>query len=319
MVATLCCSGLQVCTVVSGSVGAVFPRLSAQDVWQLNSCLSFPVRIFEIASMTTAPASQETALTEGFTSAELDQFQRQGFIVLRELADVESLTRMRHVTREHLAREVAPIEFEADLNYPGAPETFDAPGGRTVRRLKQAHARDIVFTDWVCGTPLMRRLNQILGPQVAMPFAHHNCVMTKTPEHSSDTGWHQDIRYWSYQRPELVSVWLALGPEHSENGGLWVIPGSHSVSLEPARFDAELFLREDLPENRDLIDSAVPVELNTGDVLFFHARTLHSASRNHTSDMKCSVVFTFRPLDNPPLPGSRSASAGELLLPCADP
>ncbi len=265
--------------------------------------------------MNKASSLLDTPATDRFPPVQIDEFEEQGFIVLRDFADADTLSRMRSVTREHLEHEIPPLELEADLHYPGAPPTLESRGGCTVRRLQQAHARDIVFTDWICRPTLLRRLQQLMGPQLAMPLTHHNCVMTKQPEHSSDTGWHQDIRYWSFERPELISLWLALGPEYPENGGLWVIPGSHNMSLDRSRFDEKVFLCEDLAENHELISTAVPVELNAGDVLFFHARTLHSASRNHTTETKCSAVFTFRPIDNPPLPGSRSASAAELLLP----
>ena len=127
-----------------------------------------------------------------------------------------------------------------------------------------------------------------------MPLAHHNCIMTKEPRHSSDTGWHQDIRYWSFERPELVSVWLALTSETTKNGCLRLIPGSHRLNLDRERFDQDLFLRPELPENQALIEKAVWAELEPGDVLFFHARTFHAASRNHTDRAKFSVVFTFR-------------------------
>ena len=132
-----------------------------------------------------------------------------------------------------------------------------------------------------------------------MPLAHHNCVMTKQPHHSSDTRWHRDIRYWNFTSPKLVSVWLALGKEYPENGGLFVIPGSHRLKLQPSQLDESLFFREDVAENQPLLDSAVPVELAAGDVLFFHACTLHTASRNNTDQSKFSAVFTFRPADNP--------------------
>jgi phytanoyl-CoA hydroxylase len=183
--------------------------------------------------------------------------------------------------------------------------------------LKQALARDPCFLEWVSSPGLARRLGQLLGPRIIMPLAHHNCVMTKQPHYSSDTGWHQDIRYWSYERSELVSVWLALTPETLDNGCLRVIPGTHLTVLERLRFDEDLFLRGDLPENQELIARAVPVELEPGDVLFFHARTFHAASRNHSQATKYSVVFTFRPADNPPRRGSRSAAMPELLFPDA--
>ncbi|MBI1312251.1 phytanoyl-CoA dioxygenase family protein [bacterium] len=253
--------------------------------------------------------------SRGFSQEEVRQFEEHGFVIVRGLGSDEFCTRMTQVTREHLDREISPVEFEAEVNYPGAPATLDSPGGRTIRRLKQTHSRDIVFTEWIRSPELLTRLSQLLGPDVVMPLAHHNCVMTKQPQHSSETGWHQDIRYWSFQRPELVSVWLALGSEYPKNGGLWVVPGSHRMAFDRTQFDDAMFFKQDEPRNQPILDTAVPVELNRGDVLFFHCRTLHAASRNENAETKYSVVFTFRSADNPPLPGSRSARSGELLLP----
>jgi phytanoyl-CoA hydroxylase len=180
--------------------------------------------------------------------------------------------------------------------------------------LKNAFARDPVFFNWISLPAVRQRLQQLLGPQVVLPLAHHNCIMTKQPRFSSDTGWHQDIRYWSFTRPDLVNVWLALGPEQRENGCLRVIPGSHRLALDRSRFDEQVFFRSDIAENASLIEQAIDVELDAGDVLFFHAKTLHAATRNFSQQPKFSVVFTFRPLDNPPRTGSRSASMPELLL-----
>lgn len=263
-------------------------------------------------STTSLPIPKEADV---FSADEIARFERDGFLVARGLAAGDWASRMLQVTREHLERELPPVELETDVHYPGSPESIDQPGGRTIRRLKQAHSRDIVFTEWICHLPLVRRLTQLLGPGVVMPLAHHNCVMTKQPHHSSDTRWHRDVRYWNFTRPELVNVWLALGDEYPDNGGLFIIPGSHRIELQPAQLDDDLFFREDVPFNQPFLDSAIPVELSAGDVLFFHARTLHSASRNNTHHAKYSAVFTFRPADNPPIPESRSAAAGEVVLP----
>jgi phytanoyl-CoA hydroxylase len=256
---------------------------------------------------------RSTSLPE-FTPEELQQFHQNGFAIVRDVADEPLRRRMADVTQEGLHRHIEPIEYEADLRYPGAPESHEALGGRTVRRLKQAHSRDHVFTEWVQHPAIVSRLRQILGPDLVCPLAHHNCIMTKEPRYSSDTGWHQDIRYWSFMKPELVSVWLALGPEREENGCLQLVPGSHRRQFPPHAFDGDLFFREDLAENQEILAERVLAELNPGDVLIFHCRTLHSATRNHTQETKYSVVMTYRSLDNPPLPGTRSAASPELLL-----
>jgi phytanoyl-CoA hydroxylase len=267
----------------------------------------------------TLESSTEVTLppVSGFTPRERQQFESDGFVIARGLADAARCRRMLDATLAGVAARTPPVEYEADLHYPGAPESRDVPGGDTIRRLKEAHGRDPAFTQWVCLPALVTRLQQLLGPRVVMPLAHHNCIMTKQPRFSSETGWHQDIRYWSFERPELVSVWLALGHETPENGCLSLIPGTHRLEFARDRFDDALFLRPDLPENAVLIGRKVRAELAPGDVLFFHCRTFHSAGRNATGQTKYSAVFTFRPQQNPPLPGTRSASSAELLLPSA--
>ncbi|WP_437204398.1 phytanoyl-CoA dioxygenase family protein [Planctomicrobium sp. SH664] len=250
-----------------------------------------------------------------FTSEELQNFHQQGYAIVRGLSPETLRQRMLEVTKAGVQQVIEPVEYEADLKYPGAPASALGEGGRTIRRLKQALSRDISFVNWVQHPGVVGRLKQLLGPNVVCPLAHHNCIMTKEPRFSSDTGWHQDIRYWSYTRPELISVWLALGPERAENGCLQLIPGSHRAQYSKQAFDEAVFFRDDLPENQQVLSQRILAELNPGDVLFFHCRTLHAATRNRTQDTKFSVVFTFRGLDNPPLPGSRSASAPELLIP----
>lgn len=252
---------------------------------------------------------------DSFTSDEIQLFQRDGYLIVRGLAPPDLLNRMREVTQEGLTRIIPPVEFEADLQYPGAPTSIDSEGGRTVRRLKQALTRDYAFLQWMTYPGVVNRLKQLLGPQVVCPLAHHNCIMTKEPRFSSDTGWHQDIRYWSFTRPELVNVWLALGPERPENGCLKLIPGTHRMKFDPDQFDELLFLREDHPKTQPLLPTVVHAPLEPGDVLFFHCLTFHAATRNFSTEAKLSAVFTFRPGDNPPVPNSRSSESAELLLP----
>lgn len=249
-----------------------------------------------------------------FPAGDLANFERNGFAILRKAASEDTITRMRAVVRDHLDRAIEPIEFEADVAYPGAPASRVAPGGRTVRRLKQAHARDVVFTEWMTTRAILAPLQRLLGPRLVAPLAHHNCVMTKQPSFSSETGWHQDIRYWSFQRPELVNVWLALGAEHRGNGCLQVIPGSHVEKFDREQFDDALFFRKDLDRNQPLLNQRRFVELEPGDVLFFHCLTLHAATENRSTEPKWSVVFTVRGADNLPIPGTRSTASPELIL-----
>lgn len=261
------------------------------------------------AAMKTVPPA-----ATAFTADELSAFERDGFLVSRGLAEEPLRGRMLAAIHDGIERHVEPIEYEADLKYPGAPTHRGAQGGKTPRRLLQAHARGAVFTEWIAHPGVINRLRGLLGSPLYCPLAHHNCVMTKSPRFSSETGWHQDIRYWSFTERHLITVWLALGDEHPENGCLHVIPGTHRQQFAPEQFDSDLFFRPDPADNAALIAQAMPVELSAGDVLFFHCRTLHAASANHTDQTKFSVVFTYRGEGNRPTPGSRSASLPEMLI-----
>jgi phytanoyl-CoA hydroxylase len=136
--------------------------------------------------------------------------------------------------------------------------------------------------------------------------------MTKHAHYSSVTGWHRDARYWAFERDDLVSVWLALGTENVENGGLWFVPQSHQLNLPAECFDEAKFFRTDLPGNAALIRTAVSPELRAGDVVFFHCNTLHFAEQNISDAVKFSLVFTYHGMSNAPLPGTRSASLPEV-------
>jgi len=254
-----------------------------------------------------------------FSAGEVEQFERDGFVIVRGLCGEETRRRLLEAALGDLRDEKPPVEYEAELHYPGAPQSLADLGGRTIRRLKQAYQRHPAFAAWATCPDVVERLRQLLGPEIVMPLAHHNCVMTKHPRFSSETGWHQDIRYWSYQQSQLVTAWLSLSPEKAENGCLQLIPGSHRAELDRSRFDAEMFFRDDLPDNQPLIAGRVLAEMEPGDVLFFHCRTLHAAGRNTTQATKYSVVFTYRAAGNLPIAGSRSAAHAEVVIPPAGP
>ncbi len=249
-----------------------------------------------------------------FTASQLERFRRDGYVIVRGLAPPTLTQALLAAARADLDLQVAPLEYEADLHYPGAPSSKEAPGGATVRRLLRAYSRGDAFRLWSTGPAVATRLHQLLGPRVMLAQAHHNCVMTKQPRFSSDTLWHQDIRYWAFERPDLVSVWLALGSERPENGCLRLLPGTHRMAFASERLDAQRFLRLDHPENQALLATEVVAELKPGDVLFFHALTFHAATRNCTDETKFSLVFTYRAADNLPLADSRSASLPDIAL-----
>ncbi len=247
------------------------------------------------------------------TEIEKATFAQQGYLVLKSFASAEELTILQNEADRWLANPIAPYELEMETGYPGAPVSKEAVGANTTRRILQAFDRSDAINAW-CKSPKLTSCVQALlgGEKVFLTRAHHNCLMTKAARFSSDTGWHQDIRYWSFNNGELISSWLALGKENATNGGLRVIPGSHRIQYLKHMFDERVFFKADLDENKHVLDRAVNVELEAGDVLLFHAKLLHCASRNTTTETKLSFVFTYHNEDTVPEKGTRSSKSEEV-------
>ena len=249
------------------------------------------------------------------TQEECTRFDADGLLVLRGWTPPEVVAAARAAAIGQLADRRAPIELEVDVGYPGAPATRATPGSETVRRLLRAYERDDSFRALSTAAPIAAALHTLIGADVLLVLSHHNCVMTKMPSFSSLTNWHQDIRYWSYQRPELISAWFALGAETEDNGCLSFVPGSHRMNFARERLDDNLFLRMDRDDNRALLATAVTPSLDAGDLVLFHCRLFHAAERNRTTETKFSPVFTYRAVDNPPLAGTKSALVEDVALP----
>ncbi len=242
------------------------------------------------------------------TPEEVSRFHTNGFVVVKGLVADATRSKLQLIAESHLRQNLAPIEYEVDVQYPGSPTDSDAIGVSTARRLLQACSRHLAFRNWAADANVKICLQQLFDlKNIRLSQCHHNCIMTKQPGFSSATLWHQDIRYWAFDDENLINVWLALGDEDKKNGCLRVIPGSHRMALDPGRFDAAMFLRADLADNKALIKGSEKVELKAGDLLFFHSKLFHAAGRNLTDKIKYSVVFTYHDVNNYPIATTRSA------------
>ena len=161
-------------------------------------------------------------------------FDDQGFVVVPGLLPEALREQLLGIAAEHLAMKLAPVEYEVDVHYPGSPLDDTSEGAETARRLLQTYSEHSAFREWGTADQIKAILSELFGHgEVLLSQCHHNCVMTKQPGFSSVTRWHQDIRYWHFDRQDLISVWSALGDESKEMaacgccqeaiGGPWIL------------------------------------------------------------------------------------------------
>lgn len=246
---------------------------------------------------------------------QLKQFVRDGYVVLPALLDEEKLTGLRQVTNEHLQQRVEPFELETEVQYPGAPASTEAEGGRTIRRLLKAYQRHEIYKEVAENRTVVNSIRQLLSSEeLYLNPNHHNCMMTKQPDYSSETHWHRDTRYWQFNNKYLINAWFALGDEKTENGGMWILPGSHRWDVSSESLDDAQFFRTDLESNQARLSLAEPVHLNAGDCLLFSAHCFHAAGANHTQQRKFSLVYTYHGEKTQGIDGTRSSRFEPIAL-----
>jgi ectoine hydroxylase-related dioxygenase (phytanoyl-CoA dioxygenase family) len=126
----------------------------------------------------------------------------------------------------------------------------------------------------------------------------HSKIMQKEPHTGGAWEWHQDYGYWyknGFLYPEaMISIMVALTEATIENGCLQVLKGTHKMQ----RFEHN-FIGEQQGADLDFVQEAekrselVYVELEPGDVLFFHSNILHRSDANRSEKPRWSVISAY--------------------------
>jgi ectoine hydroxylase-related dioxygenase (phytanoyl-CoA dioxygenase family) len=95
---------------------------------------------------------------------------------------------------------------------------------------------------------------------------------------------HQDNFYLRVSPGTCYAMWLAIDDADEGNGGMKVVPGSHTIDIVcPEKADMSIsFTDAYVPVPKDM--EAVPVDLKAGDVLFFNGSLIHGSYPNTSKD-----------------------------------
>lgn len=128
-------------------------------------------------------------------------------------------------------------------------------------------------------------LKQFAGPDI---WVRWDQAVEKKPG-AGTFPWHQDNQY-SNLKDAHFQFWISLTTMTADNGGLWVVPGSHKGLLKFDNEDNHVSYKGDV-SNAEFI-SAKP-----GDVVLFSSYLLHSTTPNITQDSRWAYVIEYMKLD----------------------
>jgi ectoine hydroxylase-related dioxygenase (phytanoyl-CoA dioxygenase family) len=122
-------------------------------------------------------------------------------------------------------------------------------------------------------------------------------LFVKEPSTDYATRWHNDQPYWPVRGRQVMSFWVALDPVTHDSGALEFIKGSHLWELwfQPQSFapgatggyerNADYVPMPDIDSEREKYEF-LSWEMAPGDLIAFHAMTVHGAGGNQRSDVR---------------------------------
>ncbi|WP_427896041.1 phytanoyl-CoA dioxygenase family protein [Kribbella sp. GL6] len=220
--------------------------------------------------MTTTPSHQDID-----TSVSLDDFRRDGFVVLPDALSPDEVAVLRDETARLCRGERGPV---AGIETARPGDTDDD----VIRRYLCIHHPHKVSETMAAALhqrAIVSALTQVIGPDVK---AMQSMLFIKA-EGKPGQAWHQDEFFIPTRDRSLTAVWIALDDATTENGCLWVLPGSHRAGViypdrehDDPRYDCTVESYGFPYQESD----AVPVELPAGAALVFNGYLLHKSFPN---------------------------------------
>ncbi len=203
--------------------------------------------------------------------AQIEQYNQDGYLIIKGFLNSEEVGKLYQIA----------IDDKAMSN--NAINVNDSTGKRSKLSLWYKPGNDI-YGLLTRSESLINSVNKLLDGSAEV-YHFHSKLMQKEPKVGGAWEWHQDYGYWyknEFLLPDqMMSVMVAITEANKSNGCLQVIKGSHKMGRVEHGFAGE-----QVGASQRYVDLALKtmdliyVELEAGDVLFFHSNLLHRSEAN---------------------------------------
>lgn len=236
---------------------------------------------------------------------QIDAFDQDGFLIVREFLNKEEVGKLYEVA------------IADDVINKNSYNVNDQSGKKSKLALWFKPGND-VYGLLTRSERIVNAVDQLMEGD--SPVCHfHSKLMQKEPKVGGAWEWHQDYGYWyknEYLLPDqMISVMVAVTEAIKENGCLQVIKGSHKMGRVEHGFSGE-----QVGASQRYVDLAlktmelVYVELQPGDVLFFHSNILHRSEANLSERSRWSLISAYNRQANVPYNDVTTSSIEPIAL-----
>ncbi|MDH3705278.1 MAG: phytanoyl-CoA dioxygenase family protein [Acidimicrobiia bacterium] len=224
--------------------------------------------------------SAEADAPSFLSPAQVEQFDRDGFVVVPDIIDAETLAELR--------AELDTDEARADELLRQMPD----------QRLSIAESGAITFSPHVVKRSGVARrfahhpalvgiVGDLVGPDARL---YWDQLVYKKPDKPREFPWHQDNGYTYVEPQQYLTCWVPLIDATIANGCPWVVPGAHRHGTLHHEWNEPLGF-ECIDEPVD----AVAVEVAAGGVAVFSSLTPHKTGPNTTDSVRKTYILQYAP------------------------
>jgi ectoine hydroxylase-related dioxygenase (phytanoyl-CoA dioxygenase family) len=235
-----------------------------------------------------------TRLVRPVTSQQVEAYERDGVVCLRQVMPAAWLERMAApIEAELAAARSADLSEMARAIEAGGGEILEDPAiepassGRFIAGTDHWRS-NADFRAFATESPLAEIAAALMRSETV--HLYEDSLLVKEPGSKERTAYHQDLAYFHVEGEQVCTSWCPLDPVTPETGAVSYVRGSHRWGkvYRPNLFVSRVDIPgtqgeplppiDDHPEDYDLVQFS----LEPGDVTVHHARTLHGAGGNAT-------------------------------------
>ncbi|MCY3801460.1 MAG: phytanoyl-CoA dioxygenase family protein [Chloroflexi bacterium] len=210
------------------------------------------------------------------TSAELEQFDRDGYLVFPALLGEEK--RQRYVAAfDELVERAKELKTDSPPTWTLERDSEGKPLAGVLHKVQGVCVVDFRALFMAQEPEITSRVESLIGPEMAI---FGTKFFPKLAGDGTSVHWHQDNFYFDSDSDQIISCGIYLEDADRTNGCLRVIPGSHKQGIaeheRPDDVDAKGY-RTEIDESK-----AVDVVCPGGTVVLFSANLLHGTNDNES-------------------------------------
>jgi ectoine hydroxylase len=228
-------------------------------------------------------------------------FEEKGYLTVEELVTPDEVERFRAELRR----------LSEDPDVRADERTIIEAKSQEVRSIFEVHKVSDVFAEIVRDPRVVGRARQILGSDV---YVHQSRVNFKPGFGGGDFYWHSDFETWHAEdgmpRMRAVSISISLTDNHSFNGPLMIMPGSHKTYVSCVGETPDDNYKQSLvmqgagtpdPDTLTRLANKHGIDVMTGKAggaTMFDCNCMHGSNGNITPFPRSNVFIVFNSVEN---------------------